>query len=62
MRARFLALNPTCAVCGEVADEVDHIIAHKGDRELFYDPENWQPLCRAHHIAKTRAERKMPRL
>jgi 5-methylcytosine-specific restriction enzyme A len=29
----------TLAVC------VDHIVAHKGDMELFWDQNNWQPLC-----------------
>ncbi len=25
---------------------VDHIRDHKGDPELFWDPSNWQTLCR----------------
>lgn len=24
---------------------VDHIIPHKGDMTLFWDPDNWQSLC-----------------
>jgi 5-methylcytosine-specific restriction protein A len=23
----------------------DHIVAHKGDMRLFWDPKNWQSLC-----------------
>jgi 5-methylcytosine-specific restriction protein A len=23
----------------------DHIVAHKGDMKLFWDPTNWQSLC-----------------
>jgi 5-methylcytosine-specific restriction enzyme A len=38
----------------EAANVVDHIIPHRGDMELFWDADNWQSLCRAHHDAKTR--------
>ena len=47
--AAFLALpgNELCACgCGRRADMVDHKIAHKGDRRLFWDPANWQPMNR----------------
>lgn len=27
----------------------DHIIPHRGDRRLFWDPDNRQPACRWHH-------------
>jgi len=27
----------------------DHIIAHKGDEGLFFDPDNLQTLCPDHH-------------
>jgi len=40
----FLALpgNQFCACgCGRPADMVDHIIAHKGDKKLFWDRKNW---------------------
>ena len=47
--------NWRCAVCGGYANEVDHIRPlHRGG-----DPwarTNLQAICRAHHIAKTRAE------
>lgn len=36
---------------------VDHIIPHKGDQRLFWDQDNWQPLCHDHHdIVKQREE------
>lgn len=28
---------------------VDHRIPHRGDKVLFWDKHNWQPLCRTHH-------------
>jgi len=53
-RATFLKLNPLCAMCkrrGEVsvATEVDHIIPHRGDLEVFWDTGNWQGLCKPDH-------------
>ena len=33
----------------EVASVVDHIKPHKGNRGLFWDRNNWQPLCKMHH-------------
>ncbi len=39
--------NRYCACgCGRIADMVDHRIAHKGDRRLFWDRANWQPMNR----------------
>jgi 5-methylcytosine-specific restriction protein A len=35
---------------------VDHIIPHRGNKELFWNRENWQPLCRPHHDRKTTKE------
>jgi 5-methylcytosine-specific restriction protein A len=38
--------NRLCACgCGRIADCVDHIIPHRGDRKLFWDRANWQPLA-----------------
>ncbi|WP_127559071.1 HNH endonuclease [Nioella ostreopsis] len=56
----FLAYNPVCATprCGAIADLVDHIIPHKGDKDLFWDRSNWQPLCtHCHNSVKQRQER-----
>jgi len=43
----FLALpgNELCACgCGRSADMVDHKVAHKGDKKLFWSRANWQPF------------------
>lgn len=38
------------------ATVVDHIIPHRGNMELFWRRENWQPLCEKHHNVKTAKE------
>lgn len=50
-RAAFLRINDRCAWprCGAVATVVDHIIPHRGDDKLFWDRNNWQPLCKSCH-------------
>jgi 5-methylcytosine-specific restriction enzyme A len=40
----------------ELAKLVDHIVPHKGNRELFWDQSNWQSLCVACHGRKTAME------
>jgi 5-methylcytosine-specific restriction endonuclease McrA len=61
-RERFLRSNPLCCYCqreGRVtpATVVDHIIPHRGDKELFWDEANWQPLCKhCHDRTKAREE------
>lgn len=61
-RKEFLRRNPRCAICGERASVVDHRIPHKGDKALFWDRTNWQPLCqRDHNSAKQRHERRLTR-
>jgi len=27
------------------AEQVDHVVPHKGDMDLFWDEDNWQALC-----------------
>lgn len=54
----FLLKHPLCAAClrqGIItpATEVDHIIPHKGNKELFWDVNNWQALCHKCHARKT---------
>jgi 5-methylcytosine-specific restriction protein A len=54
----YLAQHPLCIACHnqgivQAAQVVDHIIPHKGDYDLFWDVDNWQPLCATHHNAKT---------
>ena len=62
-RLWFLARNPLCAMhqargMTVLADTVDHITPHRGDQQLFFDPGNWQPLCRScHSMRKQQVER-----
>ena len=62
-RAGFLERNPWCVYCitegrQTPATVVDHREPHRGDRHLFWDRHNWQPLCRPHHdSAKAREEK-----
>jgi len=35
---------------------VDHIIPHKGDQQLFWNRDNWQPMAKSCHDKKTRAD------
>lgn len=61
-RKTFLARSPLCVKCekqGRVtpATVVDHVIPHRGDRKLFWDSTNWQPLCvECHNRDKQREE------
>ena len=57
-RKAFLERHPLCVECqkeGKLtpATVVDHIIPHRGDQRLFWDQENWQPLCKDCHDKKT---------
>jgi 5-methylcytosine-specific restriction protein A len=54
----FLARNPLCVECLKnrqlvAATEVDHIVPHKGDSALFWDQNNWAPMCKRCHSRKT---------
>ena len=61
--ARYKQLHPICIGCLAVSklsktDVVDHIVPHKGNPALFWNENNWQPLCRWHHdVVKQRIER-----
>lgn len=60
-RAVYLLQNPLCVHCQQagrvqLATEVDHIVAHRGDQQLFWDQGNWQGLCKPHHSEKTARE------
>jgi 5-methylcytosine-specific restriction endonuclease McrA len=53
-RLLYLKQNPLCVMCynqglATTATVVDHITPHKGDNALFWDTNNWQPLCKQHH-------------
>ncbi len=57
-RLAYLSEHPLCRVCAQrkrvrVATVVDHIKPHRGDDALFWDEDNWQPLCKTCHAAKT---------
>lgn len=60
-RQGYLRKHPLCVLCdGEgvikAATVVDHKVPHRGDRTLFWDSGNWQPLCKPHHDRKTATE------
>ena len=58
-RLSFLKLQPLCVMCKpkiEPATVVDHIQDHKGDKLMFWDRNNWQPLCKKCHDVKTGIE------
>jgi len=44
-RTAFLKAHPKCARCEAPATVVDHKIPHRGDKKLFWNRSNWQPLC-----------------
>ena len=61
LRQQQLIRQPMCEECGRrgrmsVATEADHIKAHKGDEELFFDENNLQSLCKRCHSRKTARE------
>ncbi|MGC7561347.1 HNH endonuclease [Pasteurella sp. PK-2025] len=62
LRLDHLAKEPLCVFCmrdGKLtpATVVDHIKAHKGDLNLFFDENNLQSLCKLHHdSSKQKAE------
>ena len=60
-RKMFLNENPLCIECmregvTRAGTEVDHIIPHHGNYELFWDQSNWESLCNHHHSQKTMTE------
>ncbi len=48
----------SCASRGTVqpGSVTDHIIPHRGDQVLFWDPRNWQTLCESCHNRKSQSE------
>lgn len=63
LRVRQLSNEPMCRLCRALgkrtaATVCDHIKPHKGDVDLFYDPDNLQSLCKeCHDGAKAELER-----
>lgn len=61
LRRQQLTLQPFCALClcagrYTLANEVDHVVPHRNDETLFYDPLNLQSLCHSCHSLKTARE------
>lgn len=59
LRAEHLLRHPMCVMCivtRTKATVADHIIPHRGDEALFWDPANLQSLCELHHQEKQRLE------
>lgn len=57
-RKQYLSEHPLCIKCAcrgltVATDTVDHIIPHRGNYTLFWDPENHQPMCTPCHNTKT---------
>jgi 5-methylcytosine-specific restriction protein A len=60
-RIAYLRSHPLCVACEKMgritpATVIDHIIPHRGDRALFWQSSNWQPLCKPCHDRKTATE------
>ena len=61
LRRMHLRRNPLCYDCKakgiiKEGQEVHHIIDHKGNRALFFDPNNLMTLCKSCHSKRTVAE------
>ena len=61
LKRPYLLSHPFCIRClqqgrYEKATVVDHITPHKGNQQLFWDRNNWQPLCKQCHDRKTATE------
>ena len=60
-RYHYLMSHPLCRTCEQdgrlsEATVVDHIVPHRGDKDLFWDSSNWQPMCKHCHDVKTATE------
>lgn len=61
MRARQLESQPLCRMHEQLGQLVaatvaDHVKAHRGDEELFFDADNLQSLCKQCHDAHKQAQ------
>lgn len=57
-RSDYLRKHRFCAFHLEMglhvrATVVDHVTPHRGDKVLFWNQDNWQPLCTSCHNSKT---------
>lgn len=60
-REHYLRDHPLCVFCAKIgsttaANVVDHIVAHRGDKDLFWNQDNWQSLCKLCHDSVKKAE------
>lgn len=60
-RQAQLTAQPLCQLCLDMecvteATVADHVEAHRGDEDLFWDPENLQSLCASCHSRHKQAE------
>jgi 5-methylcytosine-specific restriction endonuclease McrA len=59
LRSQVLRDHPFCSVCASegrpyvLAEEVDHVVPHRGSEALFFDRNNLGALCKKHHSEKT---------
>jgi 5-methylcytosine-specific restriction endonuclease McrA len=54
LRACILRRDPVCKHCNrQGSTRADHIVDHRGDEKLFWDPANLQGLCEDCHNIKT---------
>ena len=61
LRPEQLLREPFCRECSKRgirtrATDVDHIVDHKGDWDVFCDPSNLESLCHSCHSRKTARE------
>ena len=62
-RNQYLSEHPLCVECVKLdkvvpATVVDHIVPHRGDMGLFWQQDNWQPLCATCHSAHKQRQEK----
>lgn len=63
LRYKQLQREPLCRFCAKrgivrAATIPDHITAHRGNEQLFFDPENLQSLCKwCHDSVKQQMEK-----
>lgn len=54
LREKHLQKQPYCVKCDTTLNlQVDHVISHRNNIDLFLNPDNLQTLCIYHHSEKT---------
>ena len=58
LRAQLFDANPLCVECEKAGvtriwTDLDHVVPHRGNPDLFWNPKNLQGLCAPHHTMKT---------